>query len=69
MASSNLLTVLPRHFVNVTGFADQLVLRELPFAVPTVHVDALWHHRVNRVSAHQWLRETILTLAHSAFAV
>lgn len=68
VANSNLLTVLPRHFVNVTGFADQLVLRELPFAVPTVHVDALWHHRVHRVSAHQWLRETILTLANSAFA-
>lgn len=64
---SDLLTVLPRHFVNVTGFADQLVLRELPFAVPTVHVDALWHHRVHRVSAHQWLRETIATLARSAF--
>ena len=64
---SDLLTVLPRHFVNVTGFADQLVLRELPFAVPTVHVDALWHHRVHRASAHQWLRDTIATLARSAF--
>jgi DNA-binding transcriptional LysR family regulator len=67
VTSSDLLTVLPRHFVNVTGFADQLVLRELPFAVPTVHVDALWHHRVHRVSAHEWLRETIATLALSAF--
>ena len=64
---SNLLTVLPRHFVGVTGMADQLVLRELPFAVPTVHVDALWHHRVHRASAHEWLRATILALAQSAF--
>ena len=31
VASSNLLTVLPRHFVGVTGIADQLVLRDLPF--------------------------------------
>ena len=64
---SNLLTVLPRHFVGVTGMDDQLVLRELPFAVPTVHVDALWHHRVHRASAHEWLRATILALAQSAF--
>ena len=67
VAHSNLLTVLPRHFLNVTGFSDQLVVRDLPFAVPTVHVDALWHHRVHRVSAHEWLRETIATLARSAF--
>lgn len=67
VASSNLLTVLPHHFVNVTGIADQLVLRELPFPVPTVHVDALWHHRVHRVSAHEWLRATIAAVANSAF--
>ena len=33
VAHSNLLTVLPRHFVSVTGIADQLVLRPLPFEV------------------------------------
>jgi DNA-binding transcriptional LysR family regulator len=68
VAHSNLLTVLPRHFVNVTGIANQLVLRELPFAVPTVHVDALWHHRVHGVSAHDWLRTTIASVANSAFS-
>ena len=67
VASSNLLTVLPRHFVGVTGIADQLVLRDLPFAVPVVHVDALWHHRVERDSAHQWLRKTLSALAKAAF--
>ncbi|NBT57052.1 MAG: LysR family transcriptional regulator, partial [Betaproteobacteria bacterium] len=60
VAGSNLLTVLPRHFVNATGIADQLVLRELPFAMPLVHVDALWHHRVHRLTAHQWLRQTLV---------
>jgi DNA-binding transcriptional LysR family regulator len=68
VANSNLLTVLPRHFVNVTGFADELVMRELPFAVPAVHVDALWHHRVDRDNAHEWLRKTIVGLAVKAFA-
>lgn len=68
VAQSNLLTVMPRHFVNVTGIADQLLLRELPFAMPTVHVDALWHHRVHRIGAHVWLRQTISALAHPALA-
>lgn len=67
VAHSNLLTVLPRHFVNVTGFADQLVLRDLPYPVPTVQIDALWHHRVHRVSAHEWLRAQVATIAGSTF--
>ena len=67
VAGSNLLTVLPRHFVNATGIADQLVLRELPFAMPLVHVDALWHHRVHRLTAHQWLRQTLVGIGASAF--
>jgi DNA-binding transcriptional LysR family regulator len=67
VAHSDLLTVLPRHFINVTGFADQLLQRELPFAVPTVHVDALWHHRQDASSAHTWLRAKVIALADKAF--
>ena len=68
VANSNQLTVLPRHFVDVTGIADELVYRELPFDVPTVHVDAVWHHRQQQHSAHQWLRQTIARSAAQAFA-
>ncbi len=68
VANSNLLTVLPRHFVSVTGIADELVLRELPFDVPTVHVDALWHRRVQQQSAHEWLRQTLARSAAKAFS-
>ena len=68
VANSDLLTVLPRHFVKVTGIEDELVLRDLPFAVPTVHVDALWHHRVERDGAHEWLRKTVAGLALKTFA-
>lgn len=67
VANSNLLTVLPRHFVRVTGIADALVLRDLPFAVPTVHVDTLWHRRVHRSGAHTWLREVLMQVANKAF--
>jgi DNA-binding transcriptional LysR family regulator len=65
---SDLLTVLPRHFVNVTGFADQLVLRELPFDSPPIQVDALWHQRQNNSSAHAWLRAQVADLAAQAFS-
>jgi hypothetical protein len=62
-----LLTVLPQHFVSVTGIADQLVLRPLPFDVAPVHVDALWHSRMALQGAHLWLRNTIGKVAEMVF--
>lgn len=68
VANSNLLTVLPRHFVQVTGIADQLVLRPLPFKVSPVHVDALWHRRSQQRSSHVWLRQAVARAADKAFS-
>lgn len=68
VVNSDLLTVLPRHFVPTTGMTEQLVLRELPFDVPPVHVEAIWHRRLQHDSAHQWLREQLLQSAQQAFA-
>ncbi len=67
VANSDLLTVLPRHFIGVTGFEGQLVQRELPFAVPAIHVDALWHQRLDGSAAHAWLRAKVESLATKAF--
>ena len=60
---SNLLTVLPDGFQAVTGHADQLVIRELPLSPGTVYVDALWHVRHDRASAHRWLLQRIVEVA------
>jgi DNA-binding transcriptional LysR family regulator len=68
VANSDLLTVLPSHFINVTGIADQLVLRELPFEVSPVHVDSLWHRRQGQRSDHAWLRLAMAAAAKRAFA-
>ena len=68
VANSDLLTVLPRHFVTVTGIDDQLVLRDLPFDQPMVHVDAIWHRRAQHGHAHEWLRTSLLRSAAAAFA-
>lgn len=69
VANSNLLTVLPRHFVRVTGIAEQLVLRPLPFDVSPVHVDSVWHRRSRQRSAHMWLRQAVARAADKAFSV
>ena len=67
VANANLLTVLPLHFLKVTGFADQLVFRPLPFEVSPVLVDAVWHRRSQQRSSHVWLREVVQRAANSAF--
>ncbi|MES2977507.1 MAG: LysR family transcriptional regulator [Pseudomonadota bacterium] len=67
VAHSNLLTVLPRHFVRVTGIADELALRPLPFSVSPVHIDTVWHRRSQQRSAHLWLRQTVERAAQKAF--
>lgn len=68
VAHSDLLTVLPRHFLGVTGITDALLTRELPFEVPGVHAAALWQRRVQHDAAHIWLRQTVLAAARQAFA-
>jgi DNA-binding transcriptional LysR family regulator len=56
VASSDLLTVLPRHLIASTGMTGSLIARDLPFTLPEVHVDMLWHERDARSPAHKWLR-------------
>ena len=68
VSRSDLLTVLPRHFVRVADTSNELVMRELPFAMPLVHVDSLWHHRNTEHHAHRWLREQVLRAASHVFA-
>jgi DNA-binding transcriptional LysR family regulator len=68
VARSDLLTVLPRHFVRVADSAGELVMRELPFTMPIVHVDSLWHQRNTGQAAHRWLREQIVHAAKSVFS-
>jgi DNA-binding transcriptional LysR family regulator len=56
VSSSNLITVLPRHLVASTGIPGELVIKEMPFALPNVDIDMLWHERDSRSPAHKWLR-------------
>jgi DNA-binding transcriptional LysR family regulator len=56
VVNSDLITVLPRHLVASTGMPGALITKELPFKLPDVHVDMLWHERDARSPAHKWLR-------------
>jgi DNA-binding transcriptional LysR family regulator len=67
VAQSDLLTVLPRHFVRAADVSNDLVIRTLPFDVPVVHVDVVWHNREQHNSAHQWLRSAVVASAKLAF--
>jgi DNA-binding transcriptional LysR family regulator len=67
VVNSDLLTVLPKHFVPTTGIAHELFMCELPFKVPTLHVDAVWHRRKQAQNEHVWLREVLIDIAHDVF--
>jgi DNA-binding transcriptional LysR family regulator len=67
VVNSDLLTVLPRHFVPTTGMARSLALHDLPFDVPPVQVHALWHRKRQHDPAHQWLRAQLQAVAQQAF--
>ncbi|MDP3672518.1 MAG: LysR family transcriptional regulator [Telluria sp.] len=69
VANSDLITVLPKHLIASTGMTDALVWRELPFAMPAVHLDMLWHERDARSFAHKWLRNGALARATTTAAV
>ncbi|MBX7229168.1 MAG: LysR family transcriptional regulator [Burkholderiaceae bacterium] len=68
VASSDLLTVLPRHFLESTGMQQALIVRELPIQVSRVHVDMLWHRRQQTKPDHVWLRNAVANAALKAFS-
>lgn len=69
VANTDLLTVLPRHFVGATGMEDELALCELPLPVPPVHVDSLWHRQAEHQSAHRWLRLAVEMASARGFSL
>ncbi|HEX5738564.1 MAG TPA: LysR family transcriptional regulator [Hydrogenophaga sp.] len=69
VANTDLLTVLPRHFVGATGMEHELAFCELPLPVPVVHVDSLWHRQAEHQSAHRWLRSAVEMASARGFAI
>ena len=59
VSGSDLLMVLPRHLIEATGMTQALIAKDLPFAMPDVHIDMLWHERDARSPGHRWLRDQL----------
>ncbi len=68
VATSDLITVLPRHLIASTGITGSMVTKELPLDLPKVHVDMLWHERDTRSPAHKWLRAHLSGMTRETFA-
>jgi DNA-binding transcriptional LysR family regulator len=63
VAQSDLISVMPHHLLSSTGVDHVLIEKELPFALPALSVDMLWHERDNRSGAHKWLRDKLAAIA------
>jgi DNA-binding transcriptional LysR family regulator len=59
VAASDLVMVIPKHLINATGMSEALIHQDLPFDLPEVHIDMLWHERDGRSPGHQWLRDQV----------
>jgi len=67
VSQSDLVTVLPKHFVPITGIQQQLQVHPLPLDVQAVHVDALWHKRGPNRAAYEWLLHALNRATLKAF--
>ena len=57
LASTDLVAMLPSRLVRDN---DRLQIVDAPVEVPGFEMSMLWHERVHRDPAHQWLRESIV---------
>jgi DNA-binding transcriptional LysR family regulator len=69
VANSDLLTVLPTHFLSSTGFSERLCSVALPFNLDPVHVEMLWHRLRDDQAGHAWLRQAVMDAADQAFRI
>jgi DNA-binding transcriptional LysR family regulator len=67
VSCSDLLTVLPKHFLGSTGLSSQLATSTLPFAIDQVHVEMLWHRLRDDQAGYGWLRRAVKSAADEAF--
>lgn len=55
VVKSDLLAVMPQHFLGATGLVDELVCRTIPFKMDAASIDAVWSSRQAADPAHRWL--------------
>jgi DNA-binding transcriptional LysR family regulator len=68
VAATDLVMVIPKHLINATGMSNELVYQSLPFDLPEVHIDMLWHERDGRNPGHIWLRDELKKSGHATMS-
>jgi DNA-binding transcriptional LysR family regulator len=70
VAQSDLISIVPHPVVASIGMSEVLTVRPVPFELPLVHVDMLWHDRDRRNPSHGWMRETLAHMfSHRPFTI
>jgi DNA-binding transcriptional LysR family regulator len=62
VARSHLAAAVPAQFASRIAASNNLLVFDLPFAVPNPEVRIYWHSRHTRNPAHRWLRQQVKML-------
>jgi DNA-binding transcriptional LysR family regulator len=57
--TSDLLSIMPVHLIASSRMDASLDWKPLPFEVPPLKIDMLWHERDGRDLANRWVRNTL----------
>lgn len=68
VAQTDLLTVMPRAYLAVTGAADALVCRPLPINLAPLQLRMVWHRRHDIDPAHRWLHQQVIEASAASMA-
>lgn len=59
VGASDLLSIMPSHLIALSRMESMLVAKKLPFDLPGLKIDLLWHERDARDPALKWIRSTL----------
>jgi DNA-binding transcriptional LysR family regulator len=68
---SDVIAQVPRSLVraglpSAVALAEGIAIFELPVIAPEIVISAMWHPRLDAEPAHQWLRETFMSVCRDA---
>lgn len=62
LAQSECIGVLPTSLLDLSAYAEHLISREPPIAMPLRPLGIIWHQRRDSDAAHQWIRQVVVSL-------
>ena len=68
VGASDLLSIIPRHLIALSRMDSLLAAKKLPFDLPGLKIDLLWHERDARDPALKWIRSTLQAITDECSA-